>query len=234
VTGRDLVSASLRKIGVLASRESPAAQEATDGLAELNRMISSWSTEGLVVHAVTAETPLTLTPGDGTVTMGASGDITTRPVVIEKAAIRDGTTDYPLRLLSLDEYTAIPDKTVQSTYPGALYDDGGYPQRTLSLYPVPNAAKSLVLYTLRALTQIATLDTSVSLPDGYEDALVYNLALRLAPEYGKAVPDVVGMVATDSKAMIKRANEKPRYLRCDDIPAGQDVRSGYNIFTGGY
>lgn len=231
MTGRDLVSASLRLIGALAPGESLAAQEATDGLAALNRMISGWSTEGLIIFALTAETPLTLTPGDGTVTLGASGDIATRPQSIEAALIRDGTIDLPpLRILSLAEYAAIPDKSTQATYPIALYDDGGYPQRTIALYPVPSAAKQLVLFTKRALTQIATLDTSLSLPPGYERALVFNGAIELAPEYGKTVDATVDRTATDSKAGIKRQNHRPSYLQSD--PALLDQGNRFNIFTG--
>lgn len=228
MTGREWISASLRKIGALASGDTLSAQDATDGLAEGNRMLSSWSTEGLLVHAITAESPLTLTPADSTVTLGALGDITTRPVAIESAVLRSGTTDYPMRMLSLTEYAALSLKTIQGI-PAALYDDGGYPQRTLSLYPVPNAAYSLVLFTKRALTAL-TLDTSVSLPDGYEDAMVYNLAVRLAPEYGKSAPAEVVQTAVESKATIKRANVKPNYLRADRIPSG--VPSRFNILTG--
>jgi hypothetical protein len=236
VTGRDLVSASLRLIGALAPTESPAAAEATDGLAALNRMIDSWSTESLLIYAYTAETALTLTPGDATYTMGASGDITTRPMSIEKAVIRDDSVspalDFPVQLLSLEEYAALSAKTTQTTYPYALYDDGGYPQRTLTLYPVPSAAKKLVLFTLRPLTTITTLDTSISLPPGYEEALVYNGAIRLAPSYGKATPAEVAAIASESKANIKRANYKPRYLRIEGIPA--DSRGTFDIMTGGY
>lgn len=232
MTGRDLVSASLRLIGAVAPGETPAASEATDGLAALNRMISSWSTEELIIHAVTAETPLTLTVGDGTVTMGTAGDITTRPLSIEAAVIRDGTTDLPpMRLLTLAEYAAIPDKSTQSTYPTSLYDNGGYPLRTLTLYPVPSAAKSLVLFTKRELTQIATLDTAISLPPGYEEALVYNFAIRIAPEYGKVVPDAVALIAVESKASVKRANIKPAYLRCDPALVAS---GGFNILTGDF
>lgn len=233
MTGRDWVASSLRKIGVLGTGESMDASQATEGLATLNQMLESWSIEGLVIHAITSEAPLTLTPSDGTVTMGTSGNITTRPVSIEKALIRSGTTDYPpLRLLSLAEFAAIPDKSTQSEIPSALYDDGGYPQRTLTLYPVPSAANSLVLFTKRQLTQIATLDTEISLPPGYERALVYNGAIDLAPEYGRAVSAEVAKIADESKAAIKRANHKPSYLRCDDVPAGS--QGIYNIMTGGY
>lgn len=229
MTGRDVVSASLRLIGASAPGESIDAQEAADGLAALNRMIGSFSNEGLMIHAITAEAAFTLTPGDSTVTLGTGGDITTRPQSIDAVVIRDGSVDYPVRILSLDEYASIADKTVQSTYPDALYDDGGYPLRTLTLYPVPQAAKQLVLFTRRALTAIADLDTSVSLPPGYEDMLVYNLAVRLAPEYGRAIPDAVGMVATESKASIKRQNHRTSYLRVDSalLPVGH-----FNIYRG--
>jgi hypothetical protein len=233
VTGREMISAGLRLIGALAPGESPTASEATDGLATLNRMLDSLSNEGLVIHAVTSESPLTLTAGDGSVTLGASGDITTRPLQIKKAIIRDGSTDYPVRLLTLEEYAAIPDKSLQSTHPSALYDDGGHPQRTLTLWPVPSAAHSLVLFTERALTQIATLDTSVSLPPGYDEMLTYNLAIRLSPEYGRPVPAEVALIASESKANIKRTNHRPALLECDPSLIGIGG-SSFDINTGGY
>jgi hypothetical protein len=232
MTGRDLVTASLRLIGATAPGESLAASEATDGLAALNRMLDSWSNDGMLIHAITAETPYTLTVSDGSYTIGASGDITTRPMSIEKAVIRDGTTDYPLMRLTLSEYSAIVDKSQESTYPTHFYDDGGYPQRTIKLWPVPSAAHSLVLWTKRPLTQVATLDTSLSLPQGYERALVYNLAVEVSPEYGKQISDVIMMTAIESKAAIKRSNHRPILLTPDATPAG---RSGsFNIYTGDY
>ena len=233
MTGRDMISASLRLIGALAPGVTLDAQEATDGLATLNRLLASLSNEGLLIHAITAETPLTLTPGDGSVSLGTLGDITTRPISIEKAVIRDGSTDHPVRVLTLDEYVAIPDKTVQSSLPEALYDDGGHPQRTLTLYPIPSDAKQLVIFTLRELTQIASLDADISFPPGYERMLIFNLCLDLAPEYGRPVPDIVMVSAADSKASLKRTNHRPRLLRITDVPAG--ARQGrYNIETGGY
>jgi hypothetical protein len=232
MTGRDLVTATLKKIGVLASGETPTADEATDALSELNRMLGFWSTEGLLIFATTAETALTLTPGDATITLGASGDITTRPQAIESAVIRDGNTDFPLKVLTLTEYASITNKSIQSTLPEALYDDGGYPQRTITLWPVPSAAKSLVLFTKRALTEIATLDTTVSLPPGYEDTIIYNLAVRLGPDYGRAVSDAVVMMAMETKASLKRANYKPSVMSMD--PAMVGVSGRFNVLTGEY
>lgn len=230
MTGRDLVSASLRLIGALAQGESLEASEATDGLAALNRMIDSWSTEGLIIHVITQENPLTLTAGDSTITMGASGDITTRPQSIESAIIRSGSTDYPpMRKLSVDEYARISNKGVQGI-PDSFYDDGGHPQRTITFYPVPAGTFQFVPFTKRPLTTITSLDTTISLPPGYERALVYNGAVEIGPEYGRPLDPRIEAIAIESKAAIKRANHRPSYLRCDDIPAGS--RGAFDINTG--
>lgn len=229
MTGRDFVSASLRLIGAIAPGEAIEASEATDGLSALNRMIDSWSNEGLLIHAVTPEAAITLTPGDPTYTLGTSGDLTTRPMSIEAAVIRDGSTDYPIRIREAVEYAAISDKSAQSTIPTDVYDDGGYPHRTLTLYPVPSAAKSLILFTKRPLTSIATLDTSISLPPGYERALVYNGAIELAPEYGRAVSAEVAKVASESLASLMRTNHRPSYLSVDSALLGG---GGFDITRG--
>ena len=231
MTGLGLVTAALRLIGVVSSGETLQAEAATDGLAAANRMLGSLSNEKLAIHAITGETAFTLTAGDATVTMGTTGDITTRPQAIEAAVIRDGTSDYPVRMLTLEEFAAIPDKTVRATYPGALYDDCGYPRRTLTLYPTPAAAKQLVLFTLRELTQIATLNTALSFPPGYEEMLIYNLAVRLAPEYGKVIPAEVVEIARESKAVIKRQNHRENLLSVDSALTRGGRR--YNIHTGG-
>jgi hypothetical protein len=233
MTGRDLISASARLIGVLASGETLQAAEASDGLAALNRLIDSWSNENLLIHALTEEAAFTLTPGDGTVTMGTAGDITTRPVHLEAAKIRDTSSsialEVPLKILSPAEWVAIPTKSMQSSYPTSIYDDGAYPQRTLSLYPVPSIAHQLILFTKRALTELTSLDTAVSLPPGYDRALVYNFAIELAPEYGKSAPAEVVEIALQSKAALKRQNHRASYLRCDDAL----VRNGkFNMFSG--
>lgn len=235
MTGREIVTASLRLLGVLAPGENLGASEATDGLSALNRMLGSWSNESLLINAKVRD-ELTLTPNDQQYSMGTGADFNTaRPIRIEEALIRDESSspaiEIPVKLLTKEEWAAIQVKESTSTYPHSLYAEGTYPNETINLYPKPTAAHKLVLYSWKPLPEIATLDTSVSLPPGYDDALIYNLAIRLAPEYGRAVSDAVGITATEAKAAIKRINHKPRYLKVDDAlsPRG----GGFNIYTGG-
>lgn len=234
MTGRELIAASLRLIGAIAPGETPAAQESTDGLATLNRMLSSWSNEELLIYSRVNET-LTLTISDGSYTIGTSGDLnTSRPQRIDEAAIRDDSVtpsvDYPLRLVSLAEWQSVRVKDVDGV-PQSLFSDGAFPLETLYLYPRPNKAFKLVLWSWKPISSISTLDTSISLPPGYEEAMIYNLALRLSPEYGRPVSELVNSTAIESKASIKRANHRPSYLRVDEALTG---RSGkFNIYTGG-
>jgi hypothetical protein len=235
VTGRDLVTASLRLIGAIAPGESLEASEATDGLASINRMLDSWSNEGLLIYSNAKET-FTLTPGTQSYTMGPSGNFnTTRPQKIEQVLLQINTTpvstEYQCEILSLDEWTRILQKQISTPYPNSVYINYSYPLATLEFYPVPSVAYGLVIYSWKTLSRITGLDTTISLPPGYEEALIYNGSIRLAPEYGKTVSQEVAMVATDSKAAIKRINFEPAYLRCDDgmVKAGR-----FNILTGGY
>lgn len=219
MTGRDLISASLRVLGALASGDSLGAQEAKDGLDSLNRLFGTWSAENLMIYSKGSEV-FALISGTQTYTMGPGGMFdTVRPAHIESAFLRmsssNPASDVPLRILSQDEWAAITIKTLQSTIPSALYSEGSNPLETLNLWPVPSQANSLVIYSTKPLTSIATLDTVITLPPGYERALVFNLAVDLSPEYGRAISDVIAGNAIESKASLKRANYRPDYLRVD-------------------
>lgn len=234
MTGRDLITGSLRLLGAVASGESLGAAEATDGLSALNDMIDGWSTEQLLIPNKVREV-FALVAGQESYTMGSGGNFNTaRPQKIENALIQIAGTDpvleIPVRILNQDQYAGLMIKTVQSTYPTDLYSDGAYPLTSISVWPVPNSSCSLVLYSWKPLSQLA-LDTVISLPPGYARALRYCLAVELAPEYGKQAPTEVVEIAGTAKGAIKRMNTRSEYLDLDSSLMGR--RRGFNWFTGG-
>lgn len=231
-TARDLIKDSMLLIGAIASSETPTADEQADGLRFLIRMLASWSTEGLAVHTRVRE-EFTLTPSDGSYTMGASGDFnTTRPIQIEIATIEDQsvspTTEWPIEIITLAQWAAIVTKDLTAVYPTRLYADAGNPLTNIYLWPVPTVANKLVLYSWKPFSAIASANTTVDLPPGYEEAIVYNLSIRLAPQYGKVAAAEVIQVAADAKESIKRLNVKPAFLAADDSTNG----TVFNIYTG--
>lgn len=229
-TARDLISASLRKLGVLAKGETMLSEDANDGLIALNGLLSSWSVDRLITYALTQESfPLVI--GTGSYSMGASGAFNTvRPIKVIEAFTRDGQVDSPLTIQSQEFFDQISYKSTR-TQPEQLFVDYAYPLATVKLYPVPDKVYTLFITSHKALTSFATLDTVIALPDGYERALTYGLALEMSSEYGVQASLEIGALAISSKSMLKRLNAPLPLANLDSMLVYTQVNR-YNIETG--
>lgn len=214
MTVRDLIRRSLRLIGAIAVGEDPAADEAQDALSSLRGMLGSWSTDRLNLYYVTRE-EFTLSGSMPYRTIGPGGTFNTaRPTRIREASYITDGIETPIKILNTQRWSDVDLKGLQSDYPQALYYEPQYPLGRVYLYPNPVSAIKLVLYSDKPL-DFVTLNDPVELPPGYEEAIVYNLAIRLAPEYGRAIPGEVVSVASESKAAIQRLNNQPAYMTSD-------------------
>lgn len=224
-TARDIITKALQKIGAVTKTESVSADEASDGLSSLNGLISSWANDSLLVHGRSWET-FTLTAGDGEYTIGPTADFpTTRPVSLVASYVRDADTDYPLQVISDESYTLFIQSKSDSGVPDVINLDNAYPTSKIRLYPVPDRTYTLFLLSEKPLTTLG-LDDTISLPPGWERALIYNLAIEIAPEYGQQIDQVMYQIALEAKASIKRAVARSR-------PLDVNISSGtFNIYTG--
>lgn len=204
-TVRDLISSSLRLINVLGAGENMSPEDAVDGLATLNQMVSSWSTDGTVVFSRSTDTKA-LTSGVQTLTMGTGGDInTTRPIAITQATVTLNQISYPLSIWSQNTKSTLSYPTLPGAIPTELYINNGNPLLTLFLYPAPAGGLTLTIYSMKPLSEM-TLNTVLDLPPGYERALRYNLAVEFAPEYEREASRTVQNIAYDALQAIKRNN----------------------------
>ena len=226
MTANDLISSALRLIGVLASGESPSAAEANDGLTILNQLLDAWNTERLAIFTVQRQVVIPTTLKQA-YTVGSGGDFNIpRPPRIDRVGVISLTNaaqplELPVEMVTDVGWEALPVKNIPSSLPLKVWNDLGYPLMTLSFWPIPNVQVNFALYTWTALTQFPDLVTDEEFPPGYLKALRYNLALDLAPEFGRDVPQVVAAQAIASKAAIKSMNILPMDLRCDDALVNQ-------------
>jgi hypothetical protein len=223
-TASAIIRRALRLIGAIAASETPSAAEQADALEALNAMLDSWRASSLMAYALRDET-LTLT-GAASYTIGTGGNLNTvRPVRIDAAYQRISDIDYPLRLASAAAWADLAAKSTTGDVADWLYYEPSHPLGRLYLYPVPSAGV-LHLLTWVPLTAFAASD-EVALPPGYQDALTYNLAVRLAPEYSRPVTAEVAAVARDAMGKIERVNFRPP-LMSTGLEGGRraDIRSG--------
>lgn len=229
-TGITLITRAMRLAGVIGKGETPSADESADGLVALNAMLDSWQIERLFVYQIRAET-FTWTGSQQSRTVGAAGnfvtDLPTR--VDDSCSFTVNGTDYPVTLIDVNAWSAIPDKTTTSTIPRWIYVEYGAALVTLYAYPIPNANITLNLRTWKRLQAFATLTDVLALPPGNERAIAFSLAEEFGgPEFGAKVPDDVKRIALGARRALRRVNSWTPVMATEP---GIMTRHGANIYA---
>jgi len=177
-----------------------------------------------------------------TVVSGALTSSVNRPIVINSAFVRvvnsiTGTLDYPVAVINLEKYETIGIKTLPGPWPKAVYYSPTMPVGVLNYWPNPSQGE-MHLFCDTILSQFQTVNDTVQLPQGYEAAIRYNLALKLMPSYGKSSQMQIEMIkafAKEGKALIKKTNMKPAQTAFFDtvLTPGRVNDAGW-ILSGGF
>jgi hypothetical protein len=240
-TANDLIRAAMRLIQVAAVDTDLTASELTDGLESLNRMVDSWSVDELMLYQVTRE-QFPLSSGENPYTIGYGGTWnTSRPTKIVDAylTLNNGSipVDYPMMVLNYDDYNAIRLKTLSTNFPGYIYYQPSFPIAEVYIYPIfsPNDPSTqgpayITLTSWKPLEVFVDPTAPVSLPPGYWEAIVFNLAVRIAEEYQFDMRPTTVQLATAALKRIKRINQRTRTLQTDTALMNTS-QMRYNIFS---
>lgn len=237
-TLRTLFKGSLRLINAIQAGENPTADDMDVMTEAINALQQSWSNNRLMIYTINQYT-FTLN-GSTSYTLGTGADWNVdRPMAIENMIARlspgdPGQLDIAMQSLTDAQYASIAVKNTTSTFPFAFYDDGNYPIRTVTLFPIGAAGTEIVLWLRQPLLNFTGLDDPVTLPPGYERALRFNLAVEVAAEFGKSIPADVSRIAIESKREIERLNAVPRFLKGDGGTIRGDRSRNNNWIVGGY
>lgn len=199
-TVSDLIHSSMRLIGAIAAGETLETTELNDAFVSLNQMLSSWNTEGasLVSRKRTVVS----------VFSGNSYVLPERPVKIDAASTSISGVDSALEIVDAAGWESIPvpEKQMQSIFIRRLYCDYAFPSSTVYLWPTPRMSGTLEIWVYVTVPPFADLSSVIGLPDGYEAGLRWNLALNLAPEYGRPIDPSVAQLAQNFKASLVQLN----------------------------
>lgn len=210
-----IIQDAMGVIGVIGQNETPTSSEMSLGLRMLNGMLAMWATDRTYAYSVTNNSGA-LVNGQREYSIGAGGDFdVTRPVTIDYAYIRLNSVDYPLKKLNNQDYGSIPYKENQP-FPQFFYYDPAYPLGYINIYGVPTSDMTLFFDTWQQITQFTDIYQEVSLPPGYELAVIYSLAKILAPHYGVTLSPEAAQMEITTTAMIRDRN-LPDYVMKTEV-----------------
>jgi hypothetical protein len=242
-SGSGIIYPALRKAAItLGPQRTPSPAQFQDAIDELNRLIGSLNIDRYNIYSrYTVTAPLN---GGKTYTIGISGDPTVssdfnvpRPNGIEAANIVSNQTPpfrYPLRLVTDLQWSKIRVQDIPNAIPEVMYNDRAFPVATLYLWGQPIAGYLLELYCWQSIPSFQSISDVVILPDGYVDALVLNLAVRLVTHFPLG-PNMPRQVDPNLYQQAREALMRVQSLNAPqpvaDTSALGSCRNRYNIYN---
>lgn len=237
VTLGDLIKPALRRAGItILPGTTPSIDQYEEIIPEVNRMYGSWNCSGLNIYTTNIAT-YTLTPNQLVYTIGPGGDFDApRPQKIKQAVLiyPNNVRLPPMYLMTDEDWANVALQVVPNTIPLALYNDGGFPLSNLYLWGQAAQAYTLELYTWLALSPTFTdVSDAVVLPNGYEAAIVDNLAMsviRLYPLESKLNTyqrEDLRKAAMKSLGAVQSLNQTPPNRMVTDAPNGRSSGAGH-------
>jgi len=242
----DTLSQAYRMAGVLkAAGRGISPEEQVEGQGIANSMFDGLRAQRCFVYQV-LRTEFDFEIGEqdytiGSAEFGADWILPDKPETVFGAGVLiPGTGGSPAeipmeKVLEHVQWKAIVCKQVGSAIPRVIYyrvanDLVSPPDPRLaiaSLWPVPSADGSLVIYTPALLSEIVDLMNPVYYPHGgYREFVEYQLAVNVHDRYPDAkMNPAIEVRAREYKARVMAANWTPQLITCDD---GALSRSGSN------
>jgi hypothetical protein len=188
LTRNQFIEAGLRTLGVLALDQTPAATEYTNALVKLNALVGEFRTKGLQIWHRTSYT-MSLTSGTSSYTIGSGQTLNTPYPIHMLQAVRldsNSSTRIPIEIIGDFNFNLLPTSTsgvpIQITYQPKVN------LGVIKVWPEPDSYSqtyvTLALTYLRPIEYFSASTDTADFPEEWVSAIIYNLAVRMAPEYG--------------------------------------------------
>lgn len=180
LTANEIVAASLRKLQAVAKGQTPDAEDYQFGLQALNGLIALLMTEGLTVWSrETSE--ITMQTGVSVYPIPASADVI--GVYLKSVS---GNSQYPLNPTPYSDYLYLSPAHTGTPTAYTTYQD--LQIKYASVWPAPEtvttAQYNLLIVSQRKYFGVTSGTQTLDFPSYWELAIIYGLAVLLAPEYG--------------------------------------------------
>lgn len=190
-TRDQIIKGALRKLAVLPSGGVPSTNQINDAADALNALIKAFQAEGMPVWKITSKT-LTTVAGNSTYTIGPAVTPSTtqfvgaQPLkVIEAFYTTLGGNNTPMNVYNRYDFMQLPQSGASGTPLNVYCQPLATGNTTVMVWPTPvDSTTTITLHYEATLEDVSASTDNVDFPAYWIQALVYNLAWTLAPEYG--------------------------------------------------
>ena len=235
----DVITDSMKEIGVLAAGETAPIDQTADVLKKLQRLIDRYNAREVMVYNVNFST-YTIPANSNPVTIGPGGviDINQRPVDILSMALFLNSNSIPVKLTlnKRDQqwWAAQTIPSLTSSVTTDFYYSPDWPLGNIYLWPIDTVTADFQLQSRLVLTEATSYSQDFTMPPGYWDLIVYDLADSIAEMFGRSsTPDLLRKLGIARKAVQVNNMQSPRLS--SDAPSSRgnnEARPDFNFLTG--
>ena len=231
-----IIADALTENGYLAPGESLDASVQQLALLRIQNMVDAWAADRLTL-SLQLRTVFTLPSGTSTVQVGAGQTVPiTRPMFINSVSYlipsSSPPVEVPIGVMDEDAYANISIKALSSALPLQCFYQTNLSDAFGSLFFWPQVSQDvdIALYSPQQVGVPATVNSALIGPAGYQEAFMYQLALRMCRPLGIAIPQGLPEAAEQAFATMKRPNVSPGILSVDAALVPNNG-AGYNVYS---
>lgn len=234
VTARQLITLALKQAGILGVGQTALAEDMNDCFTLLQQMIAQWQVNRWLVPALIDIKTIGNSAKSNTIGAGGYWNVP-RPNDIKGGYIiqlNTGPTPVSLpltKVFSYEEYIQIAVKDLNSLASYFFYDNawtGGL--GNIFIWPIPNNQYECHLLVQADLGWPIDLNTAFTLPPQYQEAIFYNLAIRINSMYQFPASIETMKLAKASLNTIKTSNTQIPKMQ---MPVGLKRGKSFNLWN---
>jgi hypothetical protein len=241
-TARDVITLALKQAGILGVGQTALAEDMNDSFTLLQQMVGQWNKQRWLVPALIDISTIGNGAKSNSIGPGQYWNVA-RPGQIKGAYIvqlNTGQTpiSLPCKLIfSYEEYIRIAVKGLNSL-PDHCFYDGQWPNGNIYFWPIPDNTYECHILVQQQLgwpvaatnppTAGTGLDTVFTLPEEYQEAIFYNLSIRISAMWQYTASDETKMLAKSSLNTIRTNGTQVPSMQ---MPAAIRRGKAFNIFN---
>jgi len=180
-----VITAALRKLAVLPSGGTPTTAQVNDATDALQALVKAFQADGMPLWKISSQT-FTVVDGTNSYTVGPSQTINCPKPLRIFQAFRTATneTNVPLNVYTRYDFNMLPEDDSEGD-PINFYYQPLRTTGTIKLWPTPDNSTTTVTFHYHSpFEDMDSASNDFDFPSEWMQALIFNLAWALAPEYG--------------------------------------------------